>query len=294
MKRIWKGFILFALAMLLASCAIQTVEQYESMRDEERSVEGPEATAQNKAEQDTKTETQSEAVKADESSKQQDELVSSPSDEAPPEKGQGDFPAAESSKDPSKDTDTDKGIPTESPKQTEISTILPPPKPTATTIIQPSPKPTSPSKPDESDPALPSKRHVTIAIYADKLLDNWDMLDKALQDEKYVPKDGVILAEAKYELLSEKETVWDVLLRASKEHKIQLEYQGASSTIYNSVYVEGINHLYEFSAGSLSGWMYQVNDVFPSIGCDQYVLEDGDVIEWHFTVDLGRDLGAGV
>lgn len=61
--------------------------------------------------------------------------------------------------------------------------------------------------------------------------------------------------------------------------------------MYNSVYVEGINHLYEFSAGELSGWMYKVNGVYPNYGCSQYVLKDGDVIEWNYTVDLGRDLG---
>ncbi|MEG0258798.1 MAG: DUF4430 domain-containing protein [Lysinibacillus sp.] len=150
-------------------------------------------------------------------------------------------------------------------------------------------KPQTP-KPDTTKPAE-KKRYVTIAIHAKTLLKNWNMLDPALQSEKYVPKDGVILKTSKYELLSEDDTVWTVLSRAVKEHNIQMEYQGANENIYKSVYVEGINHLYEFSAGELSGWMYKVNGVYPNYGCSQYVLKDGDVIEWNYTVDLGRDLG---
>jgi len=37
--------------------------------------------------------------------------------------------------------------------------------------------------------------------------------------------------------------------------------------------------------------MYSVNGVFPSYGCSQYVLQAGDVIQWHYTCDLGADLG---
>ena len=140
----------------------------------------------------------------------------------------------------------------------------------------------------------PKKRFVTITIQAKTLLNHWDLLDPSLQSEAYVPKNGVILKQTKYELLSEKDSVWDVLQRATREHKIQLEYQGANENMYNSVYIEGINHLYEFSAGPLSGWMYAVNGVYPNYGCSQYVLKDGDSIVWNYTVDLGRDLGQSV
>ncbi len=147
------------------------------------------------------------------------------------------------------------------------------------------------SKTEKQQQPVPQKRTVTIAIRVDTLLKHWNKLDPSLQSEKYVPKNGIILKPTKYELLSEKDTVWDVLQRATKEHKIQMEYQGANENIYNSIYVEGINHLYEFSAGELSGWMYKVNGVYPNYGCSQYVLKDGDIIEWNYTVDLGRDLG---
>ena len=70
-----------------------------------------------------------------------------------------------------------------------------------------------------------------------------------------------------------------------------MEYQGADLNSYGSVYVQGINYLYEFSCGPLSGWMYKVNEVFPNYGSSKYELEDGDVISWVYTCDLGRDVG---
>ena len=53
------------------------------------------------------------------------------------------------------------------------------------------------------------------------------------------------------------------------------------SAMYNSVYVEGINNLYEFDCGRWSGWMYCVNGWYPNYGCSRYQVQQGDVIEWH-------------
>ena len=61
----------------------------------------------------------------------------------------------------------------------------------------------------------------------------------------------------------------------------------------NSAYVEGINNLYEFDVGSLSGWMYSVNGWFPNYGCSRYALQNGDVVNWVYTCDLGYDVGGG-
>lgn len=35
--------------------------------------------------------------------------------------------------------------------------------------------------------------------------------------------------------------------------------------MYNSAYIEGINNLYEFDCGELSGWMYKVNGLVPQL-----------------------------
>ena len=37
--------------------------------------------------------------------------------------------------------------------------------------------------------------------------------------------------------------------------------------------------------------MYKVNEQFPNYGCGRYDVEDGDVIVWLYTCDLGLDVG---
>ena len=83
------------------------------------------------------------------------------------------------------------------------------------------------------------------------------------------------------------ETVFDALKRACKNNKIQLEVKGDGE----SVYVEGIDYLYEFDCGSLSGWEYSVNGEFPSVGCNAYELKENDEISWLYTCELGADIG---
>ncbi len=132
---------------------------------------------------------------------------------------------------------------------------------------------------------------VFLSIECSTILENWDDLDPALRYEKYVPSDGVILAKTEYVLRS-KDTVYDILNRAVRHNRIQMEYQGANENSFGSVYIQGINYLYEFSCGPLSGWMYRVNGKFPNYGCSKYQLKDGDVVEWIYTCDLGRDVGS--
>ena len=132
---------------------------------------------------------------------------------------------------------------------------------------------------------------VFLSIECGTILDNWENLDPALRYEKYVPSDGIILEETEYDLRPN-DTVYDLLDRAVRYNKIQMEYQGANENSFGSVYIKGINYLYEFSCGPLSGWMYRVNGKFPNYGCSKYELKDGDVVEWVYTCDLGRDVGS--
>ena len=129
---------------------------------------------------------------------------------------------------------------------------------------------------------------VTISIRCDTILDNWDKLDDSLKSDKYVPVDGVILPTFRA-VLRKGDTVYDIFSRVTRYSKIVTDC--VYTVNYSSVYVKGINHLYEFSCGELSGWMYRVNGVFPGYGCSKYVLKGGDVIEWVYTCDLGRDVG---
>lgn len=162
-----------------------------------------------------------------------------------------------------------------------------PPKTGNQTATKPT-KPTNNNKPENEN--KPKKKYVTISIRVDTILKNYDKLDPSLRSEKFVPQNGVILKTTKYELKG-KENVFDILVRATRDHRIHMEYQGANENQYGSVYIEGINHVYEFSAGELSGWMYSVNGWYPNYGASRYYLKDGDKIEWNYTCDLGRDLG---
>lgn len=138
----------------------------------------------------------------------------------------------------------------------------------------------------------PDSETVTISIVCNTLRkeENWNRLEKQLQDEKYVPEDGVILKETTY-VLRPGDSAYDLLNRACRYNQIQMEYIGAKDTSYGSAYIRGINYLYEHSCGPLSGWMYRINDSYPGVGCTQYELKDGDQIEWIYSCDLGRDIG---
>lgn len=98
---------------------------------------------------------------------------------------------------------------------------------------------------------------------------------------------GVILAPAAYEI-EKNETALELLRRITRQHKIQMEYQGSKTFAY----VEGIDNLYEYDHGAESGWMYKVNGEFPSKASGSWIMKPGDTVEWLYTLDLGKDIGA--
>lgn len=130
----------------------------------------------------------------------------------------------------------------------------------------------------------------TIAIYCDTILDNMENLDAG--KDIYVPGNGVILSPTTISF-TDGDTVLDVLKRVCDAYGIQLEY--SYTPAYDSYYIEGINHLYEFDCGNESGWMYKVNGWFPNYGCSDYTVEQGDAIVWCYTCrGLGADVGGGM
>ena len=126
----------------------------------------------------------------------------------------------------------------------------------------------------------------TISISCASILDNFDKLDP--EKKELVPEDGVIAAPTDV-VFYKGESVFNVLRRFCKENKLHMEF--SNTPVYNSAYIEGIGNLYEFDCGELSGWMYSVNGWFPNYGCSRYGLSDGDVIEFVYTCDLGKDVG---
>lgn len=146
------------------------------------------------------------------------------------------------------------------------------------------PKPIEPQTAEVSNEAY----HCTISISCATLLSNKELLDP--DKVELVPSDGWVLQPMEVTFY-EGENVFQVLQRVCKQQKIHLEFM--DTPLYNSAYIEGIHNLYEFDAGDLSGWMYQVNGWFPNYGCSRYQLQDGDTIEWVYTCDLGNDVGGG-
>ena len=130
------------------------------------------------------------------------------------------------------------------------------------------------------------ERYCTLSVRCDTILNNMDWLNP--EKVELVPKDGVIFATKRVKFY-EGESVFNLLLREMKKAKIHMEF--SNTPMYNSAYIEGINNLYEFDCGELSGWMYKVNGWFPNYGCSRYGLKEGDVVEWVYTCNLGVDVG---
>ena len=116
-------------------------------------------------------------------------------------------------------------------------------------------------------------------------------MDKLKEEKKgIVPANGVILSGCEIEV-QEGDSVYDVLVRACRQNKIHMDADYTPA--YGSAYIKGIANLYERDCGGLSGWTYRVNGVFPSVGCSSYDANEGDVIEFLYTCDLGADVGNG-
>lgn len=69
-----------------------------------------------------------------------------------------------------------------------------------------------------------------------------------------------------------------------------LTASGLDANTYGGTYLSDIIGLGDgfkagVSAGIYSGWMYKVNDVYPSVGASQYVLTDGDTVRWVYVTD---------
>ena len=126
----------------------------------------------------------------------------------------------------------------------------------------------------------------TLSINCLTILNNLDMLDE--EKIPYIPPNGIVLEE-KSVPISEGDTVFDVLLRETKNNSIHLEF--TKNPTLNSAYIEGIANLYEFDCGELSGWMYRVNGEFPQCGCSSYSVTPNDNIEWVYTCSFGKDVG---
>ena len=172
-----------------------------------------------------------------------------------------------------------------------VSELPPEPAAATTSEIASTPGPAADLTPSavqtpESGPMEEISLTCDLWIRCDTILDNMDKL--AEEKEQLVPEDGVLLC-AEEMPFEPGESVFDLLIRVTREQELHLEF--VDTPFYGSAYIEGIGNLYEFDCGELSGWSYKVNGTFPGYGCSQYQLSDGDVVEWVYTCDLGKDVG---
>ena len=128
----------------------------------------------------------------------------------------------------------------------------------------------------------------TVAISCKVLLEEENYNNLPPEKQLMVPEDGMIIAPMEVKF-ADGESAFDVLQRVTREKKIHLEF--SESPLYESAYIEGINNLYEFDCGNLSGWMICINGEFPNYGSSNCFFEDGAVVEWMYTCDLGKDVG---
>ena len=111
-------------------------------------------------------------------------------------------------------------------------------------------------------------------------------IDRFILEEQ--PSDGIVLSRRNISL-SGNDSVYDLLKRVCEENTIPIETSKIAAT--NNYYIEGINNLYEFDAGNLSGWMYSVNGHFPQMSTSQYTVSPGDEIEILYSCNSGVDVG---
>lgn len=129
-----------------------------------------------------------------------------------------------------------------------------------------------PDKPDAVGTVSMTIRCDTIRDYTDK--------------NEFIPADGVILPMTEF-AINAGETVYDILAQAAREYGFQMDSSGSAIAM---LYVKGLNHIYEYEFGEQSGWMYYVDGIAPSVNAAEYVLRDGEIIQWMYSRDIGQDL----
>lgn len=94
------------------------------------------------------------------------------------------------------------------------------------------------------------------------------------------------------------DTIADVTLRLLDAMDIDYTYTGTTKSGFYLASIENFevdntpyDKMGEFDAGSGSGWMVTQNGTFINQGASQFTAENGDVIKWQYTCQLGADIG---
>lgn len=113
-----------------------------------------------------------------------------------------------------------------------------------------------------------------IVDYSDILSD----IESLKEEKRSLVNDSGILFSSDDVGFNEGENAFDVLSRELKEAGIHMEAE--ITPIYNTMYIKGIGNIYELDCGERSGWQYLVNGESPSVACSDYIIKEGDKIEF--------------
>lgn len=120
---------------------------------------------------------------------------------------------------------------------------------------------------------------VTVAADCSAVLASMDRIDENINPSSVIPLDGIVIAECET-ATEEGATAFDALIAAAREQRVAVDYVGS---LYG-VYVRGIGHIYEFGFGDMSGWVYKVNGETPNVSAGEFVLSEGDRVEFIYTI----------
>jgi hypothetical protein len=97
---------------------------------------------------------------------------------------------------------------------------------------------------------------------------------------------------------AEGDTVADVTLRLLDAYGYSYQYSGTTKDGFYLAAIGGFtlkgieyDSFGEFDAGTGSGWMITLNEEFIKSGASDFKVENGDVIKWQYTCQLGEDIG---
>lgn len=148
----------------------------------------------------------------------------------------------------------------------------------------PAPKNTAPA--EAVSPTDEKKNICSLSVVCNTALKS-NKLSDSLRES--LPESGVILNEQNV-AFTPGDSAFDILRKITREKNIHFEF--SKTPMYDSCYIEGIANLYEFDCGDLSGWLFSVNGEFQSVASSEIKINNGDKIEFVYTCDLGRDVGA--
>lgn len=123
--------------------------------------------------------------------------------------------------------------------------------------------------------SIETDKTVLMSVDCSDIFDNMEKLDPELKD--YIPEYGLVLPDKEYPIKDD-DTVYDLLIRAARENRVQTESKG----LFGKKEIEGINYIYTSSCGKGSRWTYTVNGNPCQPVCSDVKLNDGDVVKWTY------------